>query len=232
MADLPSESGAHPDQARWNAKYGDGSPLPFRAHPLAIQALSLRLPAGPVLDLACGPSGSVLAAAATGRAVTAVDISDVALARLRAEARRRDLLELITLVHADLEEWRPVSGGYALVLCTGYWDRALFGPAASAVAAGGIVGWEAFTMEARHARPSLPAAWCLDRGEPASLLPAGFTVLDQHDLPDPGRGAKRRLLARRRPGSGGGSCDDSSAVAAGQHRPDDEDIQGDDQDRP
>jgi hypothetical protein len=34
-------------------------------------------------------------------------------------------------------------------------------------------------------------------GEPASLLPAGFTVLDQHDLPDRQGLMRRRLLARR-----------------------------------
>jgi hypothetical protein len=52
-------------------------------------------------------------------------------------------------------------------------------------------------VEARRVRPALSAAWCLGPGEPAALLPPDFTVLDQHELPDPDRGAKRRLLARR-----------------------------------
>jgi SAM-dependent methyltransferase len=160
------------------------------------------LPDGPVLDLACGPSGGALLAAAAGLPVTAVDISEAALALLEQEARHRGLSELITLVHADLGEWRPQPFGYSLVLCTGYWDRAVFGAATGAVTAGGVLGWEAFTADARRVRPRLPAEWCLDPGEPASLLPADFTVFDQHDLPDVRRGAKRRLLARRRAGSG------------------------------
>jgi hypothetical protein len=41
------------------------------------------------------------------------------------------------------------------------------------------------------------ADWCLASGEPASLLPAGFTVVDTRELPDNERGTKRRLLARR-----------------------------------
>jgi hypothetical protein len=186
----------HPDQDRWNARYGGDFSPSFAPHPLAQRALSLPLPEGPVADLACGPSGSALLAAVAGREVTAVDVSGVALGMLASEAGRRGLAPLISLVHADLAAWRPAPAGYALVLCTGYWDRAVFGAAAAAVAAGGLLGWEAFTADARRARPRLPAEWCLRPGEPAALLPPGFDVLDQHDLPDDERGTKRRLLAR------------------------------------
>ncbi|TYB45629.1 SAM-dependent methyltransferase [Actinomadura chibensis] len=183
----------HPDRLRWNAKYGD-APAMSPPHPLAERALALALPDGEVLDIASGPSGSAVYAAARGRRVTAVDISEVALERLRAEARRRGLDSLITLVQDDLGAWRPRPEGYALVLCTGFWDRAVFARAAGAVAPGGALAWEAFTAAARRARPSLPADWCLAPGEPASLLPDGFTVLDEAD--DDATG-KRRLLARR-----------------------------------
>ncbi|HEY1916818.1 MAG TPA: class I SAM-dependent methyltransferase [Streptosporangiaceae bacterium] len=193
---MHSELASHPDSTRWNARYqGDFVPS-FTAHPLAELALSMPLPAGPVLDLACGPSGSALLAAAAGHRVTAVDISDVALALLAREAARRGLAGLIELVHADLGRWRPQRpDGYAFVLATGYWDRALFAPAAAAVTGSGLLAWEAFTAEARRARPSLSADWCLAEGEPACLLPPGFEVISQSDHAD---ASKRRLLARRR----------------------------------
>jgi SAM-dependent methyltransferase len=162
-----------------------------------VQALSRALPDGQVLDLASGPSGSALFAAAAGRRVTAVDISDAALGLLAAEAARRGLLGEISLVQADLTAWRPSPSSYAAVLCTGYWDRDLFPAAANAVAEAGLLGWEAFTTDARRARPQLPAAWCLETGEPAALLPASFEILSQHDLPPDQAGAKRRLLAQR-----------------------------------
>jgi SAM-dependent methyltransferase len=183
------ELAGHPDRLRWNAKYEERGDASFRAHSLAGRALSLSLPDGPVLDLACGPSGSALLAAEAGRAVTAVDVSDVALALLEAEARRRGLDKLVTLVHADLSAYRPPP--HALVLCTGFWDRAVFAAASRAVVPGGALAWEAFTTDARRARPHLPAEWCLSPGEPAALLPPGHTVLDQQDAP----GARRRLLA-------------------------------------
>jgi SAM-dependent methyltransferase len=198
MMRVPPELAAQPDRLRWNARYAGGFEASFHPHPLAERALALRLPDGPVLDLASGPSGSALLAAAAGRPVTAVDVSEVALGLLREEAGRRGLSELITFVHADLAAWHPPPRSYALVLCTGYWDRRVFPAAADAVAADGLLGWEAFTADARRARPGLCADWVLGSGEPAALLPAGFTVLDRRERPDDQRGTKRRLLARRR----------------------------------
>jgi SAM-dependent methyltransferase len=163
-------------------------------HPLVERALALPMPDGDVLDLASGPSGSALRAAEAGRGVTAVDISETALDRLGAEARRRGLDALITLVQADLGAWRPDPSGYALVLCTGYWDRAVFSRAAGAVLPGGLLAWEAFTEAARRARPHMPADWCLAPGEPATLLPDVYTVLAQDGDPST---AKRHILAQR-----------------------------------
>jgi SAM-dependent methyltransferase len=198
MSQIPATLADNPDRLRWNERYRAAGYVPsFAAHPLAAQALSLPLPAGPVLDLASGPSGSALLAAAAGRAVTAVDASDVALGLLEHEARQRRLDGLVTLVLADLGAWQPEPAGYALVLCTGYWDRATFEAAAGAVRPGGLIGWEALTQAARRDHPQLPPQWCVGPEEPAALLPAGFEVISQYDVgPEPA--ARRRLLARRR----------------------------------
>jgi len=186
--------GDHPDRIRWNAKYGTGFVPSFRPHPLAARALALGLPDGPVADLACGPSGAALLAAEQGRPVTAVDVSEVALDLLGAEAGRRGLGHLITLVHADLSAWAPEPRSSALVLGIGFWDAAVFRAAAAAVADDGLLAWEALTTEASRKHPGLPREWCLVPGEPASLLPPGFSVLDQSEIPARNR---RRLLARR-----------------------------------
>ncbi len=187
--------GDHPDRVRWNAKYAVGFTPSFAPHPLATRSLALDLPDGAVADLACGPSGTALLAATHGRQVTAVDVSEVALGLLGAEAARRGLGHLITLVHADLSAWSPSPRSFALVLCTGFWASALFRAAAGAVTGGGLLAWEAFTTEARRGRPSLPEEWCLVPGEPASLLPPHFTVISQGDAGP----LRRQILARRSP---------------------------------
>jgi len=184
---------AHPDRLRWNAKYASGFVPSFAPHPLAVRALAMNLPDGPVADLACGASGSALLAAGRGREVTAVDISEVALGMLADEARIRGLDQLVTLVHADLAVWRPRPGWYALVLGTGFWAADVFAVAAGAVAATGLIAWEAFTAEATRTRSDLSPDWCLAPGEPASLLPADFAVLDEQDLPN----LRRQMVARR-----------------------------------
>jgi SAM-dependent methyltransferase len=189
-------AGDHPDRLRWNAKYADGFVPSFTPHPLAVRALAMDLPYGPVADLACGASGAALLAAASGRQVTAVDISELALAMLGDEAHRRGVDHLITLVHADLAAWQPRPRSHALVLCTGFWSRDVFGAAVEAVTAGGLLAWEAFTAEARRTRPDLPQDWCLGPGEPASLLPAGFTVLEQSDVAGRTGTTRRQMLAR------------------------------------
>ena len=148
-----SDLAGHPDRLRWNERYGAGFTPSFTPHPLAVAALALDLPAGPVADLASGPSGSALLAAAQGRPVTAVNVSEVALGLLGQEARRRGLDHLITLVHADLGAWRPGPGRYVLVLATGFWDPGVF---AAAVRGGGSRR-RARLGGVHHGRPPGPA---------------------------------------------------------------------------
>lgn len=196
MAHVPPGLADNSDRIRWNDRYGSATYAPsFAPHPLVELAFGMLLTAGPVLDLACGPSGNALFAAERGRSVVAVDISEVALGLLVAEARRRHLEQLISVVQADLTTWQPAPQAYALVFCTGYWDRRMFAVAAGLVAPGGLLGWEALTQAARRAHPRLPSEWCLAPGEPESLLPPGFEVISQQDTgPEPA--VRRRLLAR------------------------------------
>jgi len=202
------------DQERWNARYSGDYTATFRPHPLAERALALSMPDGPVLDLASGPSGSVLLAAAAGRRSVAVDVSEVALGLLSAQVRRQRPAASVAIVQADLDSWRPRPASFALVLCTGYWDRALFASATAAVLPGGLLGWESLTTEVRRRRPDMSAGWCLRPGEPVSLLPAGYCVLHEENLP-PGEPATKRQILARAPAAGAGS----RPAAAGDRRP-------------
>src|SRR5205809_1103895 len=58
--------GEHPHRIKWNAKYGAGLVPSFRPHPLALWALALGLPDGPLADLGRGRGGGGRRPAALG----------------------------------------------------------------------------------------------------------------------------------------------------------------------
>ena len=149
------------------------------------------------MELACGVSGNALALAMGGREVLAVDVSDVALGRLKAEAQARGVSDRINSVQADLAMWRPPEDRrFALVLCDMYWDRTVFEYAWPVVEEGGLIAWQAFNTDQVKYRPTIRLKFCLQYGEPGSLLPEGFTMVAEQDVDD-GHRAVRRLIARR-----------------------------------
>ncbi|MET7390642.1 class I SAM-dependent methyltransferase [Streptomyces sp. NPDC005529] len=189
---------SHPDRIRWNSRYqrrSNESGLIPPADLLDLTASCIS-PPDPVLELAGGPSGTALALAEAGHRVTVTDISDTALDRLSVAAQARGIVDRLTLIHADLTVWSPPSStSYALVLCRFYWDAAVFRRACDWTAPGGMLVWEAPALVAGrpvHGR----AEWCLQPGEPASLLPDPFTVVSDEDLEHHGA-VVRRLVAQR-----------------------------------
>lgn len=193
---VPPHLRDHPDRRRWNARYRDAAPPEFEPHPLVARAGSAGIPAGPVLELACGRSGSALALAASGREVLAVDVSDLAIGRLAAEAERRGLAEKITVVVDDVPSYRLGRSGFALVLATRYWDEDAFESGCAAVLDGGLIGWEALVRKP-DAEPGSARPWEIEPGSLGTRLPAGFEVLDERTFDADGRPVTR-LLARRR----------------------------------
>ncbi|MEU6285778.1 class I SAM-dependent methyltransferase [Streptomyces sp. NPDC047028] len=189
---------ANPDRARWNDRYRQSA----AAHssltaPAGMLDEMLRLtpPAGPVLELAGGPSGTALALAENGRHVTVVDISDTALALLETAAVRRQTAHRLTLVHADLTRWKPDSAAYAIVFCRYFWDPTVFHRACHWVTEGGLLAWEAPALIDGYPAHGHPR-WCLRPGQPAELLPDGFDLLHCCDLLRED-GPARQMIATR-----------------------------------
>ena len=190
---------AHQDRLRWNARYSGDFRASFLPRPVALAALARPLPAGAVLDLASGPSGIALLAAAAGRDCVAVDASDTGLRLLAAEAARRragraDPPRARRPGQVPAGTWPVRARAVHRVLGRGPVPGGRAGGAARRHdRLGGVHG------RGQGRRPTLPDSWCLHPAQQASLLPAGFEVLDEQDLAD-GRGAqgRRRLLARLR----------------------------------
>lgn len=170
--------GGNPDRLRWNAKYeqGDVASAPFTAAPWLADVLDLGVPAGPVLELASGRSGTALLLAEAGRDVTAVDVSDVALRQLQHEASSRGLSDRLTLVHADLAQWDAGGKQFALVLSRLFWDIDAFNLGHRAVLPDGLLAWEALVPSEAEAGQRM-SRHRIKPSDLSAVLPDDFTVL-------------------------------------------------------
>lgn len=99
----------------WNERYRSKE-LVWGAGPnrFVREELEGVTPCGRALDLACGEGRNALWLAERGWRVTAVDFSAAGIARARSLASERGVQ--VDWVLADVTEWRPEAGAYALVL--------------------------------------------------------------------------------------------------------------------
>lgn len=185
---------------RWNAKHSSSpghEPEAFVIECLpSVRALPPGVPRT-ALDVACGTGRHALLLAREGFAVTAVDVSDVALARLDEAAARSGLVGLRSW-RLDLDAGSLPQGEFGIVLCTHFLDRGLWPALRRAVAPGGLLIFQTFT-EAHAERTTFPPQYCLRKGELLRAL-EGFEIL-AHRVDDDGGRVLESALARRTAGS-------------------------------
>ena len=129
-------------------------------------------PGGTILDVASGAGRNALFLARQGWRVHAVDHDAAALAELSHAAERAAVSDLITTECIDLEADGVVLGSrrYAGVVVVNYLHRALMPAIVDALAAGGVLIYETFTIaQASRGRPSNPA-FLLQPGELPRLV--------------------------------------------------------------
>ena len=157
--------------------HGGARPSP---HLLAhLDRLRAAAALGPVLDLACGRGRHAIALAEAGVGVLAIDRDPEAIAALAGAARARCLR--VQPLRADLETPHGIpvrAGSCGAILVFRFLFRALAPAIAEALAPGGLLLYETFTIDQR----SLPQgprnpAFLLERGELPRLFP-GLEVLD------------------------------------------------------
>lgn len=172
------------------------SPSPFVLAHLGLA------PPGPALDVACGTGRHALAIARTGRHVDALD-RDVERLRTLAAAAARERLP-IAVACVDLETAPLPAGRYALIVDTLYLDRARVPALRAALAPGGVLLFETFTVaQAATGHPRNPA-FLLAPGELRALAD-GLQVFAYQEGPveRDGRIVHLAALAARRPARDG-----------------------------
>lgn len=155
---------------------------------------------GPVVDLACGRGRHALAAAELGARVLGLDRNPALLRELQAEAGRRRLPLLP--VRTDLETPHGIplrSGSCGAILVFRFLFRPLAHAICEALAPGGLLLYETFTIRQRDLgqKPTDPA-FLLQEGELPELFGA-LQILSYWEglSAGPRPDAMARLVARR-----------------------------------
>jgi len=146
------------ERDKWDARYRDGA-YRDRTHPTKLLAEWLpRCPRGRGLDVACGAGRNALYLAANGFAVTAVDISAVALerGRLAAASRRLEVEWLQADLDEDPERGLP-AGPFDVIVWVRYVQRTLMPHLVARLAPGGVlISEQHLATDAAVAGPTSP----------------------------------------------------------------------------
>lgn len=188
------------DRTRWNSRYAS-EPwyLGEKASPFLIDVLDRfihLIPGRRALDIACGEGRNSLHLARRGFQVTAVDISDVGIAKGRARASGENLP--IRFIELDLDSDPLPAGPFDLVLNFNFLQRGLLADEVSRLVPGGILIFD--TIVATPSVEGTPSrSFYLQPGEIHTLFGGfdGEVILTEETPGDPMPTA--RLLFRRTP---------------------------------
>ena len=168
------------DRIRWDRQYmnSPGAEQPSAFLREIVECDAWQVLSGKALDVACGNGRNAIYLAQCGFAVTALDISQVALAEGRRRAQQQKLQ--IDWQQRDLEASELDSGDFDLVINFNYLQRSLFRPIQQAVKRGGHVIFETYLIDqAEFGQPKNPD-YLLQHNELLDLFRA-FRVLSYHE---------------------------------------------------
>lgn len=126
------------DRERWNKKYSQGFFEDEDPSDIVVNFSHLAT-VGKALDVAAGLGRNSLFLANLGFKVDAVDLSDMAIEKLKS------LHQNINPIQADLKTYRPEPNGYDLIININFLERSLFPYLIEALKKDGVLIFETFT---------------------------------------------------------------------------------------
>jgi tellurite methyltransferase len=191
MADRPRQ--------KWDTRYEDPQKQPSVARVLQ-ENLHLLPGEGRALDLACGLGGNALALAENGLDVSAWDLSQVAIDRLRGFAAERALSNLRAEIR-DVEQAPPAPASFDVIVVSYYLERSLAPRLMEALKPGGLLFYQTFTRIAVGSEGPTNPGFRLDDNELLRLFSALRLRVyrEENRLGDLARGARdlAMLVAER-----------------------------------
>jgi tellurite methyltransferase len=145
------------DRIKWNSRFASEDPFlrrepsPFLAR--EIETVKGLLSGRRALDIACGEGRNSVFLAAHGFDVTAIDISEVGLAKAAERAATAGVT--MTFLREDLDEYR-LTGRFDLVLNFNFLQRRLIPAAAKLLTPGGLFLIDTLLAPAGTPRPNTP----------------------------------------------------------------------------
>lgn len=179
-------SGKEP-KSQWDLKYEQGLPSLTEPDPLLLSGYAqfvgpLFPNAGVALDLACGLGRHALWLASRGWRVSAVDLSDVAIEKLRRASLERKVALDLFVGDASGYEFMPTR--FDLIVLFYHLDRSLFPKIVSSLKPGGLLICKmSLRWDVRGTAVDDP----LNRNELPSLVPE-LQALHHHERPVRDRG--------------------------------------------
>ncbi len=162
------------DREKWNRKFSEMPDLLASRAPSALVARFYReAPGKEALDLACGGGRHTLFLSQQGFHVDAVDISDVALAKL---ALKVDPAK-VRCIESDLDHFTPASDRYDLIVITNFLDRALIQRSAAALKRHGIMIVETYMDDPGNEKQSTNPDYLLQKGELETFFSKGWEIV-------------------------------------------------------
>ena len=125
------------DKQRWNDRYLD-NPMPTTVSPLVEKYIE-HVHVGQAIDIACGTGRNSHFLSDLGFCVDAVDISDIALEKVKNTAT-------INKVDTDLDKYNLVSNKYDLIVNINFLNRRLVSQMKESLRSGGVVIFETYTI--------------------------------------------------------------------------------------
>lgn len=185
-------------QYKWNARWRDkAANLDWQADPWLQRVMPL-LPPGRTLDVACGSGRNAMFLAACGFTVTAIDLSQEALALLGREANVRALAIETRLVDLEADPQLP-PGPFDLVIDFFYLHRPLLPMLGELLRPGGLMVLRTFSRAGPFPGGPENSAMVLNPGELLELF-RDWQVLFHEEGLEPSRkgGSLAGIVAKRR----------------------------------
>ena len=186
-------------QNKWNDRWREkAATANFKADPW-LQKIRPLLPQGNAIDIACGMGRNAIFLAEQGFTVTAVDMSEVALSLLDAEAQRRGLA--IETVQLDLESAPQLPDGpYDLLLNFFYLHRPLLPQELARVRPGGVAAMRIFSSAGSDRFGPIRPEISLRPGELLEVFSDWEVLLYEEGLEPSAKGGSLAGIVARRPG--------------------------------